>query len=486
MSELLSLFLGHFSTVCDVCSFVSEIYFLFIFVCHFDGEQKRFLYAQKSFVDLSQVVSCSFNRKMLESAGKVIVGCICGVICILLLIYLAYYQFRRSYPKFITLPGPFKYIGVSYHPIPNKTRFKIFYPTSKPNIESFDSVPPNTYCFDPPVMDSLSRTYGLPKLVLNALNNLEALKYDSPYYLNAPISHPHDPSSKYPLLLFSHGAATNFDLYTNFCCGLASYGVIVAIMDHTDSSALYTKLSDGTDLLYEPTHTVDGVAGKTYDDDVAIYGQKQLKPIRVPEFKAFYEYLRSDEIEDESLRAKLENADFENVIFGGHSFGGVTSWMASRDYQDEGNLKCLLLLDPWFGCLDKSELEQMNWSLPAYAMSSAQWIEERQHLTSCTQKVMQNGTSNTTVWEYAKRSQHEDYCDVPFWAPSFVVQMRKGYTAQQWMDLVMKRSMSFVVKHIPTMNQWVAEEHLQYDYGSLVKCNIQDNIISALEQEPQL
>ena len=86
---------------------------------------------------------------------------------------------------------------------------------------------------------------------------------------------------------------------------------------------------------------------------------------------------------------------------------------------------------------------------------------------------MANGSSDASEWEYAKRTQHTDFSDAPFWGPSFATQLREGYTAQEWGDLVLKRSMNFVVQRIPKMNEWLKEEHLEYDHDSLVDCNVQ-------------
>ena len=412
---------------------------------------------------------------LIDNSRGFTVGTIVGSISLSSCACLAYNQFRKSYPEFTPLPGPIKQIGVSYHRIPNQTRFKIFYPTSALNIELSNSKPPDTYFTDPQTITTLHNRLGIPKFIINAMNDLRYSKHPIAYYLNAPISPPPDASIKYPLLVFSHGNFASFDVYTELCCGLSSYGMIVAIADHTDCSALYTKLANGSELFYEGKRLIDSETGTKYqpspwtrEHDVADFGEQRLKPIRVPEFKALYEYLKSDETEDESLRVILENVDFENVVFGGQSFGGVTSWMASRDYQDEGNLKCLLLLDPWFGCLDKSELEEMKWSLPAYAMSSEVWIKEKPYATSCTRIVMENGDNDASVWEYGKGFRHYDSADIPIWGPSFVTQCRKGYTAQEWNDLLLKRSMSFVVEHIPKMKEWINEEQLKYDRFKLV------------------
>jgi len=258
----------------------------------------------------------------------------------------------------------------------------------------------------------------------------------------------------------------------------------VAILEHSDRSALFTELADGTQLRYEPGHLMDAETGQKYvpspwttEHDVADFGECRLKQIRVPEFIAFYDYLRTlkGNDSDPALRKILESADFENVVFGGQSFGGVTSWMASRSIEDDGNLKCLLMLDPWFGCVAKEELEGMKWSTPGYALSSEQWIRDKTHATECTRIVMGNG-GDSAVWEYGKRFHHYDSSDIPLWGPSFMTRCRKGYTAQELNDLLVTRCMSFVVEHIPKMKDWIGEEQLKYDRFSLVSCQSRSKV----------
>ena len=70
---------------------------------------------------------------------------------------------------------------------------------------------------------------------------------------------------------------------------------------------------------------------------------------------------------------------------------------------------------------------------------------------------MGNASSSTSTWEYGKELTHYDSADFPIWAPAFMTRCRKGRTAQELKDLLVKRAMTFVVEHIPKMRGDAAE-----------------------------
>eukprot|EP01083_Nonionella_stella_P073659 199391_1 len=382
--------------------------------------------------------------------------------------FFSYYYFRKTYPKFASLPGPFKQIGVSYHRIPNNARFKMYYPTSLKHIQESNSANPTTYFSD---FDCVKSIWGIPSFLLKMLNDLKHSSNPMPCFIGAPI-HKHT-KSKYPVLLFSHGLAANFDTYTQLLCGLASYGIIVGIIEHDDGSAIFTKTHDNKHMYLEPGHLLNAQSGAKYrpnpwktEHDIADYGEQRLKKVRVPQFIALYKYLMSNGVhmkDDTVLNSILDKADLKNLIFGGQSFGGVTSWMASHEMQDDA-LKCLLLFDPWFGCLDSEELKEMRWNIPGYVLSSEAWIKKKKYFTELTRLVMSNGLSKDNTWEYAKGFTHYCTSDVPLFGPSWLTGCRKIYGAQTWSDLVCKRSAAWIAQNIPSLKQTLNDEScLKYD-----------------------
>eukprot|EP01084_Bolivina_argentea_P161155 280574_1 len=387
---------------------------------------------------------------------KLILG---GVVATASITYFAYSHLHKTYPQFVSLPGPFKHIGISYHKIPNNTRFKLYYPTSLSNIKQSNSKPPKTYFTDIKSIQTLSKKFNIPLFILKALNDCENTNNPIPCFQNAPILNAKN-DYKYPLLFFSHGNFAGFDMYTQLLCSLASYGIVVAILDHTDASALYTKTYDNKELYYKPR-------GNDIDD----CGNERLKPIRVPEFVKLYEYLtksHNTELEDKQLMDVLSSSDMNNLIFSGQSFGGVTCWMASHEIKDDDALKCMLLLDPWFGCVDINELKQIKWNIPTYVLSSESWMQKEPYLMKLKQIVINNNMNKKSVWECAKAFTHWDSADASIFAPSWLTKCRQIYTAQQWSDLLSKRCASFIADVIPEFKQQIQGKYLDYDSESLV------------------
>ena len=91
------------------------------------------------------------------------------------------------------------YIGVSQHRIPNNARFKLYYPSSKQNVQKSNSKSPQAYFTNIESVHISKRKY-IPMPLLNAINNLENAKIPLPCYQNAPINN--DNKHKYPYKLF--------------------------------------------------------------------------------------------------------------------------------------------------------------------------------------------------------------------------------------------------------------------------------------------
>merc|ERR1712176_358568 len=105
-------------------------------------------------------------------------------------------------------------------------------------------------------------------------------------------------------------------------------------------------------------------------------------------------------------------------------------------------------MDPWFGCMEESELKTIKWNKPALILSSDDWMnstaENKKYWKKLTRTVMKNGASSGNEWECVKGSIHHSFSDIPFWAPGRLTGARNGYSAQQWNDLICKRSIAFI------------------------------------------
>ncbi|XP_053854819.1 platelet-activating factor acetylhydrolase 2, cytoplasmic isoform X4 [Vidua macroura] len=128
-----------------------------------------------------------------------------------------------------------------------------------------------------------------------------------PVSWNGPLK-PH--SGGYPLIIFSHGLGAFRTLYSSICTELASWGFVVAALEHRDHSAATTYFCS------------------------AEAGTEEWIPFqRVPQGqKEFY------------FRNKQDNLDLTKVAVMGHSFGGVTAVLA---LVKEPSFGCAVALDAW-------------------------------------------------------------------------------------------------------------------------------------------
>ena len=186
--------------------------------------------------------------------------------------------FGWYYPAFLApseLPGKFKHIGIEYHRLPKKygeIRYKLYFPSVTPT--SKDHCHPPQYFVNNEAIDGIhafatGKGRKLPKFIFQLLNiSSKNKRHPVPCFENIKIicsskSNSKDinintsTNNKFPLMIVSHGLAGNWDMYSQFCISIASFGFIVAMLEHSDKSASHTRLPSGKDLFYEAAHLID-------------------------------------------------------------------------------------------------------------------------------------------------------------------------------------------------------------------------------------
>ena len=150
-------------------------------------------------------------------------------------------------PRLPPLTGPFKEVGVRYSRA-GSARVKTFYPAALP--DSSTSLAEAPYCTDGrATSDGMAGLVGFRQLGLSFLLAHLANAH-SGCWLDAP---PVQPERPLPLLVYSHGFGGNMDMGSYLMRQLASHGVVVAAVEHTDGTASFTRLADGSDLAFAPT-----------------------------------------------------------------------------------------------------------------------------------------------------------------------------------------------------------------------------------------
>ena len=214
--------------------------------------------------------------------------------------------------------------------LPNKqgTRMRVFYPVD----EDHEKEASETEQYAPYGTDGRRPSLLAPK-TSGCL--LDAPLADVSMYVAA--------AQQWPMLLYSHGIGHNMDTCVLLFELLASKGIIVGALEHTDGTVSpYTMKSDGSQLKYSEYMMTD----------------RQKLARRASELLDAAEYLPKD-ISSWMSRADRMNADGDSsiiedfssypIVIGGNGFGGAAAVMAANGASADCNVEGLLLHDPTLG-----------------------------------------------------------------------------------------------------------------------------------------
>lgn len=243
-----------------------------------------------------------------------------------------------------------------------------------------------------PIRESLegfSTFLGVPTWLLWPIVYLFGSLVKIPAYPNAPLLHPRNienkpgqtPSSKWPLVIFSHGLGGGRTAYSQICSRLAASGRVVLAVEHRDGTGTVSlprswdvdgSKSKPRKLLYlteKDIHWDDGDSKDTKTREKFALRAEQLA-FRHHEmyitYKTFCQLVHKDHkvtLEtidgvpfeksswvDDSTSDPYVNCD-SDVVLAGHSFGGCTVFsILSTNPPEEYPpipVERALILDPW-------------------------------------------------------------------------------------------------------------------------------------------
>ena len=151
-------------------------------------------------------------------------------------------------------------------------------------------------------------------------------------------SHERSDTSSFPVIVFSHGAASSRSDYTQYCGEIASRGYVVASIEHRDGSCPGSVVmrADGSirNVFYMNTKMVQRKHGLPDIDSPAL--KEMQLAFRQAEMEEAVKALRSindghgarvlktnPRSEGKSLESWHGRLDFDNLVIGGHSYGAT-------------------------------------------------------------------------------------------------------------------------------------------------------------------
>ncbi|XP_026812584.1 platelet-activating factor acetylhydrolase-like [Rhopalosiphum maidis] len=237
---------------------------------------------------------------------------------------------------------------------------RVFYPTNIPS-DQLDKYSDKWVPWIPNEMylKAFAHALRLPYFIFKYFPPLIG---QAPYYIptisDAPIS---DKKQSYPFFIFSHGYAATRFVCSDFCNTLASYGFIVAAIEHRDKSSPITFYYDSPESAEQdnPTWVDYQHFHQTNNSDNYILKNSQLK-VRHREctklLNTFLDINAGVSVKNVlkssfDLKQFKSKIDINKIITSGFSFGGATA-MYNACY--DCRYKAAIIIDGWMFSL-KSE-----------------------------------------------------------------------------------------------------------------------------------
>lgn len=194
--------------------------------------------------------------------------------------------------------------------------------------------------------------------------------------------------NKFPLVVLSHGISGNRFIYSIIASSIASYGYIVAVIEHRDQSASWTfhlQIDATTGALTEVPYKIT----KFPPTEVEFDERNRQTHLRAKECMLcleFFEQLNSGELIEDKENARMQiiygeefdwiqfkgRLDVKNAAIVGHSFGGATALQAAIISNRGLSFKGCVVLDGWLFPLEEEVYSKVA-SVPALFINASKW-----------------------------------------------------------------------------------------------------------------
>ncbi|KAH7706594.1 platelet-activating factor acetylhydrolase [Aphelenchoides avenae] len=254
----------------------------------------------------------------------------------------------------------------------------------------------------------------------------------------------------FPVLLFSHGISGNRLIYSTLCASLASYGFVVAAIEHRDRSSSWTYWLE-TDSL-SGVVTEKPILMTTFPD-----GETEFKQRNHQLHKRVAECVRTLHVLEELNLGQCAPADKKprgsKIVFGqnfdwtqfkgrldiskaatiGHSFGGAVAVAAAAFSTD---FQASVVMDGWFYPIEHEMYSRT--SQPALMINAQNWQWKKN-----VQRMLKLDKSASEKIMYTfKDIVHQSFSDFAFLMPGYVGrrfnlqgELDPLHTAEAYMEL---------------------------------------------------
>jgi pimeloyl-ACP methyl ester carboxylesterase len=272
-------------------------------------------------------------------------------------------------------------------------RVRLFYPTNAtttPSTMTMDSSFLSSslyapYCTDgKQTSDGMAALVGFRQLGLSFL--LRHLSSASSGCLVDVLPIVNNETTSLPLLIYSHGYGGNMDMATYFFRTMASKGMIVAAVEHTDGTASSTVLDDEYERRF---------------NEYFMTGRQQL-------VRRASELLEAERFLPMEI-ARRYGVTIDTIMLGGHSYGAPSAIMASNGAStSDSNIRGLILHDPalgmGYGMLPpngaKCRVPAVSYVSDEYNKANVRYGDITIHVRGC---------------------RHGNFVDAPLWAPRWIM-----------------------------------------------------------------
>ncbi|KAK7756364.1 hypothetical protein SLS62_001590 [Diatrype stigma] len=241
-------------------------------------------------------------------------------------------------------------------------------------------------------------------------------------------------STKFPVLVFSHGMASMRSSYTHYLASLASRGYVVAAVEHRDGSGPGSIVfgNDGTEkkVFHAPRESIDPVP-EVEDLKKAQLGLRQAEVEETVKVLGRINHGHGAGVFEDNLRGEgltlvdwKGRLDMDQVVVGGHSYGATLAMQALKDAPSPDRpFKGGIILDPG----KSSGPLNVDIDVPILVIHSQSWSKKhslfygRPHFSTVkgiVRNVLAGG--NDSWFMTARGTAHTSVTDAPLIEPTLL------------------------------------------------------------------